>query len=104
MAAVFQTSRGAAETSRGFAWGSGGQTEPDTKATEGTTMTGKADFNAEEWSTVLEGPPLAGMIVITAQRGGTLRESISMAKVYGEARQQHSSDGLLEEIVSAQPE
>jgi hypothetical protein len=26
-------------------------------------MTKKADFNAEEWSLLLEAPPIAGMIV-----------------------------------------
>jgi hypothetical protein len=67
-------------------------------------MTKKADFNAEEWSQVLEGPPIAGMIVITAQRGGTLRESISMGKAYTEAREQHGSSELLDEIVGANPE
>jgi hypothetical protein len=67
-------------------------------------MTRKADFNAEEWSLVLEGPPIAGMIVITAQRGGTLRESVSMAKAYTEARQQAGESELLDEIVAARPE
>ena len=67
-------------------------------------MSGKADFTAEEWDLVLEGPPTAGMIVLTAQRGGTFRESIAMAKAYGEARQQHGESELLDEIVSAKPE
>jgi hypothetical protein len=67
-------------------------------------MTGKADFNEQEWDLVLEGPPTAGMIVLTAQRGGTFRESIAMAKAYGEARQQHGESQLLDEIVSAKPE
>ncbi len=66
-------------------------------------MTKKADFNAEEWSTVLQGPPIAGMMVISADRGGTLRESISMGKAYAEARQQGSSE-LLDAIVAARPE
>jgi hypothetical protein len=66
-------------------------------------MTKKADFNAEEWSLVLEGPPIAGMIVITAERGGTLRESISLGKAYTEAREQHGSNELLDEIVNANP-
>jgi hypothetical protein len=43
-------------------------------------MTGKADFSPEEWEVVLKGPPSAGTIVITAQRGGTFRETFSMAK------------------------
>jgi hypothetical protein len=67
-------------------------------------MTTKADFNAEEWSTVLEGPPTAGMIVITAQRGGTIRESIQLGKAYSEARQQQGSSELLDAIVSEQPQ
>jgi hypothetical protein len=67
-------------------------------------MTSKADFTPEEWKLVLEGPPSAGMIVITAQRGGTLRETITMAKAYAEARQLHGQSELLDEIVAAKPE
>ena len=66
-------------------------------------MTGKADFTEEEWTVVLEGPPSAGLIVITAQRGGTFRETYSMAKAYTEARQDHGASELLDEIVSAKP-
>jgi len=44
------------------------------------------------------------MIVITAQRGGTLRETFSMAKAYAEARQQHGQSQLLDAIVAAKPE
>jgi hypothetical protein len=67
-------------------------------------MTQKADFNAEEWSLVLEGPPTAGMMVVTAHKGGTLRESISLGKVYAEARRREGEDELLDEIVRDQPE
>src|SRR6266540_6227613 len=67
-------------------------------------MTEKADFTQEEWELILEGPPGAGMIVIMAQRGGTFRESIAMAKAYVEARQQHGESQLLDEIVAAKPE
>jgi hypothetical protein len=67
-------------------------------------MTGKADFTPEEWNTVLEGPPSAGLNVITAQRGGTFRETISMAKAYAEARQNHGSSELLDEITAAKPQ
>jgi hypothetical protein len=48
--------------------------------TEEQTMTGKADFTEQEWALVLEGPPSAGMIVLTAQRGGTIRETFAIAK------------------------
>ncbi|MDQ6607352.1 MAG: hypothetical protein M3Z06_12495 [Actinomycetota bacterium] len=67
-------------------------------------MTGKADFTPEQWELVLEGPPSAAMIVITAGRGGTLRETLSMAKTYAEARQLHGQSELLDEIVGAKPE
>jgi hypothetical protein len=67
-------------------------------------MTGKADFTQEEWQGVLEGPPSAAMIIVTAQRGGTFRETIAMAKAYAEARQHHGESELLDEIVAAKPE
>jgi hypothetical protein len=67
-------------------------------------MTGKADFTEEEWKQVLEGPPSAGMIVIASDRGGSIRESFSMAKAYTEARKQHGDSQLLDEIVTAKPE
>jgi hypothetical protein len=67
-------------------------------------MTAKTDFTTEEWQQVLEAPPSAGMIVITAQRGGSFRETIAMAKSYTEARQQHGKSELLDEIVAAKPE
>lgn len=66
-------------------------------------MTGKTDFTAEEWELVLEAPPSAGMIVVTADRGGTFRETFSMAKAYSEARQQHGESELLDDVVSAKP-
>jgi hypothetical protein len=66
-------------------------------------MTAKADFTADEWKLILEGPPSAGMVVITAQRGGLLRETLSMAKAYAEARQHHGQSELLDEIVAAKP-
>ena len=67
-------------------------------------MTGKADFTAEEWELVIQGPPSAGIIVVTAQRGGTFRETLSIAKAYVDARQHHGESELLDEIVAAKPE
>ena len=67
-------------------------------------MTSKTDFTADEWRLILEAPPSAGMIVVTAQRGGSLRETIAMAKAYAEARQQHGKSELLDDIVAAKPE
>ena len=67
-------------------------------------MTTKAAFSPEEWKVVLEGPPAAGMIVITAARGGMFRETVAMSKAYGEARAEHGDSELLDEIVAAKPE
>jgi hypothetical protein len=67
-------------------------------------MTTKAAFSPEEWKTVLEGPPTAGMIVVTAARGGMFRETIAMAKAYADARAQHGESELLDEIAAAKPE
>jgi hypothetical protein len=67
-------------------------------------MTTQTDFTDEEWHSVLEGPTSAGMMVITAERGGTFRETYSMAKAYAEARQQHGSSELLDAVVGHKPE
>ena len=66
-------------------------------------MTRKADFNAEEWSTVVNAPLYAGMRVIGAERGGTLRESAAMGRVYQQARARHGENQLLDELVSSPP-
>jgi hypothetical protein len=71
---------------------------------ERSGMTTKAAFTDEEWDKVLEGPTSAGMIVTTAERGGTFREVFAMAKAYTEARQEHGSSELLDEIVAHKPE
>ena len=67
-------------------------------------MTTKAAFSPEEWKVVLEGPPSAGLIVITAARGGTFRETYAMSKAYVEARAEHGESELLDEITAAKPE
>lgn len=66
-------------------------------------MTRKADFNAEEWSSVVEGPVYAGMRVISADRGGSLRESLAIGRVYQEARGSQGESELLDEIVKSPP-
>jgi hypothetical protein len=67
-------------------------------------MTRKADFNAEEWETIVQAPPLAGLRVIAADRGGTLRESVSMAEAYNAARAGHGASELLDEVVAVPPQ
>ena len=65
-------------------------------------MTRKADFNAEEWSTVTAAPALAAIAVAAADRGGTLREGLGMARTYQEARAAEHSE-LLEAILASPP-
>ena len=66
-------------------------------------MTTKAAFSAEEWTSVLEGPASAGLIVVMAASGGMFRETLAMSKAYGEARAMHGQSELLDEIVAARP-
>jgi hypothetical protein len=66
-------------------------------------MTTKAAFSPNEWQLVLEGPPTAGLLVITASHGGTFRETIAMSRAYAEARALHGESELLDEIVAEKP-
>jgi hypothetical protein len=65
-------------------------------------MTHKADFNAEEWSLLLEGPAIAFVLVASAEAGG-LRETASMVRAYHEARQRSDWGELVEEVLRSQP-
>ncbi len=65
-------------------------------------MTRKADFNAEEWSTVTAAPALAALAVAVADRGGTLSEGLSVARTYQAARAAEHSE-LLEAVLSSPP-
>ena len=66
-------------------------------------MTTQSAFTEAEWKLILEGPSGAGFTVIMAQRGGTFRETISMAKAYDEAQKQHGGSELIDAIVSQKP-
>ena len=66
-------------------------------------MTKKADFTPDEWTSVIEGPTSAGLVVVTASHGGTFRETFAMSKAYVEARSAHGNSELLDEIVSTRP-
>jgi hypothetical protein len=63
----------------------------------------KADFNAEEWAAVVEAPVLAGLHVVSAQHGGTIRESVAIGKVYSEARKAQDRSELLDELLASPP-
>src|SRR5436305_15070819 len=66
-------------------------------------MTTREAFAPEEWTTLLQGPPTAGMIVVMASSGGMFRETFAMSKAYAEAREAHGQSQLLDEIVSDRP-
>ncbi len=66
-------------------------------------MTAKSDFTEDEWKLVTDGPAAAGMIVLTAEKGGSIRETFALAKAYAEARKQQGESELLDEIASAGP-
>ena len=66
-------------------------------------MTTRADFTEEEWRKVLEGPTSAGMLVVTASKGGMFRETIAMSKAYAEARAEHGGSELLDAVVATNP-
>jgi hypothetical protein len=67
-------------------------------------MTGKADFTPDEWDLVREGPPTAGMVTLTADRGGTFRETFALAKTYTDARKEHGDSELLDALVTERPD
>jgi hypothetical protein len=66
-------------------------------------MTGRAAFTDEEWELLREAPATAGLIVLTAEGGGTFRETFALASAYTEARKQHGESELLDELVAAGP-
>jgi hypothetical protein len=67
-------------------------------------MTGKSDFTPEEWELVREGPPTAALMAMTAEKGGSFRESWALAKAYTEARQAHGDNELLDALVGEKPD
>ena len=67
-------------------------------------MTTQADFDAEEWQTVVAAPAIAGHIVSAAQRGDAAREVAVMAHTYVEAEKAHPGFDLLGEVVARAPE
>ena len=66
-------------------------------------MTRRADFNADEWATVVEAPIYAALRVIAASHGGRLRESLALGRAYQDARAHHGQSELLDELVKSPP-
>jgi hypothetical protein len=65
-------------------------------------VTTKGEFNAEEWDRVAQAPALAALMVMFAERGGAIRESIALGKAYAEARRDAGSE-LIEQLVASPP-
>ena len=65
-------------------------------------MTEKAAFNAEEWSVVTTAPFLTAMLVVAADRGGTVRESMAISRAYAAARDKQPGP-LLQAVLSTPP-
>jgi hypothetical protein len=65
-------------------------------------MTTKAAFNAEDWSVVTNAPFLTAMLVIAADRGGTVREAMAISRAYADARKEPSGE-LLQAVLSTPP-
>ena len=66
-------------------------------------MTTKAEFNAEEWSTIVAGPLVAGLTVITADRGGTVRETFALAKGIAQEQQEGDKPELVQAVLGERP-
>jgi hypothetical protein len=66
-------------------------------------MTNQDAFTADEWTLVREAPTSAGLVVVTASRGGTFRETFAMSKAYVEARGDHGKSELLDAVVGSNP-
>jgi hypothetical protein len=66
-------------------------------------MTNRSDFTEQEWDLLREGPPTAGLIVLTAAHGGTFRETFAIGKAYAEAHKHPGESELVDAIVAAKP-
>ncbi len=65
-------------------------------------MTTKSEFNAEEWERIAQAPAFAALMVVLADRGGSIRESIALGKAYAAARRDGGGE-LIEALVSSPP-
>jgi hypothetical protein len=66
-------------------------------------MSDHEGFTDEEWEVVREGPAVAGLMVVTADSGGTFRETFALARAYADARKQHGGSALVDELASKGP-
>ncbi len=65
-------------------------------------MTAKHAFNADEWSVVVGAPLLTSMMVIAAEDGGSVRETLAVTRAYAAARVSHTRQ-LLSAVLDTAP-
>jgi hypothetical protein len=65
-------------------------------------MTRKADFDAEQWDTLTAAPALAALAISRAERGGGVREAVSLSRTYQEARARARTP-LVEALLASPP-
>jgi hypothetical protein len=66
-------------------------------------MTTKSEFNADEWDRVAQAPAFAALMVMLAERGGAIRETVALGKAYAEARGDRGSE-LIQQLASSPPQ
>ena len=66
-------------------------------------MSNRNDFTDDQWAKVTMAPTAAGMHVIQADHGGSVRESFSMARSSVEVRERGGSSELLDVLANTQP-
>jgi hypothetical protein len=66
-------------------------------------MTRKADFTADDWETLTGAPALAAAAIAAAERGGSVRESLALARMYAEARASSDHTELISALFSSPP-
>jgi hypothetical protein len=62
-----------------------------------------SQFTAEEWAAVAAAPLHAAARVVAADRGGTMREKLSVRSVYAAARELRGESPLLDALVASPP-
>jgi hypothetical protein len=67
-------------------------------------VTARDAFNADEWSAIASAPVLAGMMVMAADRGGTVRETLAISRSYAEARASKETGELLKAVIASPPQ
>jgi hypothetical protein len=66
-------------------------------------MATKADFSAEEWKQIVEGPVTAGFMALMAASGGSFKETIALARAWTDARRAHGASQLLDDLAAEKP-